>query len=123
MSVEDIINFIGSKIKQDAPLISRGYGVTWSEMTTERVSSIVANTLRAESSSIESFAKKEGIREDELGKATEELLNEMFLQATRRGRKEVLPEDFNSALTSLQWNIWPFCKSGERSGSVTFRGL
>ncbi|MDE2590867.1 MAG: hypothetical protein KGL95_14525 [Patescibacteria group bacterium] len=122
MSVEDIINFVVSRIKQDAPSISRRTGITWSEMTTEMVSNIVASTLRAERSSIESFAKTEGIREDDLGRATEELLQEMFLQASRSGRKEVLPEDFNSALTSLQWHIWPFCKSGERSGGIGIRG-
>lgn len=122
MSVEDIINFVVSKIKQDAPSISRGYGVIWNDRTTEMVSGIVVSALRSERTSIESFAKTEGIREDDLRKATEELLHEMFLQATKHGRKEILPEDFNLALTSLQWNIWPFCRSGERSGSVTFSG-
>lgn len=122
MGVEEIIEIINKKIKDAAPILSREYGMSWTDESFELISETVTEILQADRVSIESFAKKEGVSVCELENATQEILREMFVQAMKNGRKEVLPEDFRLALTTLQWHIFPFCKSGERSGGIGIRG-
>jgi hypothetical protein len=114
MGIEDIILFINREIEKTAPSMSKEYHIIWNDKSFNLITDFVMKTLEEQRISIESTAKKEkGISMYTLEKATDELLREIFVQASMHGRKEISKEDFRSAILSLKW--WPLCESGERS--------
>ena len=121
MSFEDFISNILYYYNQIAPQQNTQNKIKLNPETPIIIQHKIIDTLRAEQKAllneirIDKQMMKGQSNDSKIIEGVKKLSLEMIQQAKNENRVEILPGDFELALSALNWNIWPLCSASGKS--------
>jgi len=116
MDIEGFTEMILKYFEQIAPELCEEYGITLDPLILKIIQNKMRETLDAEKKTLDQHTLEAKFPyETIIKKAVTDLSLSMILQAKKEDRLEIMPGDYELALISLKWEIWPFCSSSNTS--------